>query len=324
MIEWLIALTLLVTGIYLSAFFSGAETGFYRVSRVRLVLDSRSGDRIAERLLWLVSRPALFVATTLVGNNVANYLTMIATVYMAQSLFGALWSGELIATLLLTPLVFVYGELIPKNLHYRAPGRLLRRRTRVFWFFLVLFLPASLPLAGLTLLLSRLVRQPPEPVQTLLGRRRLEQLFREGHEEGVLTRVQRQLVQGLFAVADRPVNEWVVPINRAVAVRANTAVREVLRLARRQRLAQVPVRADGAAGEWIGYVRTSDVAVIGSRLDDLLHPFISIPASQTCLQALLELYHQGEDLALVTSAESKPLGLISRRRLSEALFRSPA
>ena len=63
-----------LTGLLLSAFFSGAETGFYRVTRVRLLLDGLAGDPIARGLLWLTNNPALFVATALVGNNLANYL----------------------------------------------------------------------------------------------------------------------------------------------------------------------------------------------------------------------------------------------------------
>ena len=69
-------LTLLAVGVFLSAFFSGSETGFYRASRFRVVLSALDGDRIAKRLLWLVNNPSLFVATTLIGNNVANYLTL--------------------------------------------------------------------------------------------------------------------------------------------------------------------------------------------------------------------------------------------------------
>ena len=70
----LTCLSLFVVGMLLSAFFSGAETGFYRVTRVRLVLDAMGGDWIASRLLSLTNNPTLFVATTLIGNNLANYL----------------------------------------------------------------------------------------------------------------------------------------------------------------------------------------------------------------------------------------------------------
>ena len=76
--DWLAiigAFALFLLGLRLSAFFSGAETGFYRVSFLRLSIDAHAGDRIAKRILWFAQHPSYFVATTLIGNNIANYLT---------------------------------------------------------------------------------------------------------------------------------------------------------------------------------------------------------------------------------------------------------
>src|SRR6056300_1297885 len=69
---------LFLVGLRLSAFFSGVETGFYRISVLRLNIDSQAGDKVASRLLWFIQNPSRFVATCLVGNNVANYVTTLA------------------------------------------------------------------------------------------------------------------------------------------------------------------------------------------------------------------------------------------------------
>ena len=81
-----IALGMAALGLFLSAFFSGSETGFYRVTRMRLVLDAMGGDRTARGLLWLTNHPSMFIATALVGNNLANYLTSLAIVLGTQAL----------------------------------------------------------------------------------------------------------------------------------------------------------------------------------------------------------------------------------------------
>ena len=74
MIPLVWTLALLLLGIFLSGFFSGSETGFYRASRVRIVIASLDGDRMSKALVKLINNPALFVATTLIGNNVACLL----------------------------------------------------------------------------------------------------------------------------------------------------------------------------------------------------------------------------------------------------------
>lgn len=106
----------------MSAFFSGCETGFFRATRVRLQVDAMSGDEIARGLIWLTNNAAVFVATTLVGNNFVNYLTSLAAVLGAAVVWPA--HAELLVTLTpiaLSPVGFVYGELLPKNLFFQAP-----------------------------------------------------------------------------------------------------------------------------------------------------------------------------------------------------------
>ena len=61
---------LLLLGLALSAFFSGSETGFYRVTRVRLVMDAKSGRWLSRMLLWLANHSTVVVATVLIGNAI--------------------------------------------------------------------------------------------------------------------------------------------------------------------------------------------------------------------------------------------------------------
>ncbi|MDA1018501.1 MAG: DUF21 domain-containing protein, partial [Planctomycetota bacterium] len=130
------AMAVFGVGLWLSAFFSGSETGFYRASPLRLNIDAHAGDPIAIQLQWFSRNPAHFVATTLVGNNVANYLTTLAIGMVAFAIFpGSGGSTEILVTIALSPVVFIFGELIPKNLYYRAPLTLLRRRTAMFVVF---------------------------------------------------------------------------------------------------------------------------------------------------------------------------------------------
>src|SRR4030042_4148185 len=95
-----VALVLAGVGLFCSALFSGLETGFYRATRVRLVLDALGGDPISRGLVWLTNHPTLFVATVLVGNNLANYLVSLSIVMGARiARGGAAHATELIAPL---------------------------------------------------------------------------------------------------------------------------------------------------------------------------------------------------------------------------------
>ena len=167
-----IALGMGICGLLLSAFFSGAETGFYRATRLRLVLDAMAGDRVARGLLFLTNHPALFVATALVGNSVANYSISLATVIaMGRMLPLVPEAAEIIASIVSAPIVLIYGELLPKNLFLHAPNRLLRRGGALFLFFVMLFFPLAGLLWVLGRLLARLTRTSQEPIRLVLAQR---------------------------------------------------------------------------------------------------------------------------------------------------------
>ncbi len=316
------ALGLAAVGLFLSAFFSGSETGFYRATRLRLVLDALGGDPIARGLVWLTNLPMLFVATVLVGNNAANYVTSLAIVIGAQALLpSGGHMAEMIAPLVLAPFLFVYGELLPKSLFLQAPNRLLRRVGPLLLVFVVLLYPVSVLLWGLNRLLARILGESPEPIRLTLARRELRRVLEEGHEVGILHPAQRALAQGIFAVASRSVAGFAVPLVQVPRARSDMTKEDVLRLARRYRIAVVPVESPQPDAGLVGYVRVIDLSLGAS--DDLgrLHTLLEIPESTTHLAALMQMQSANESLALVVDSHGRSIGVVTADGLREPLLR---
>lgn len=316
---------MLIVGIFLSAFFSGSETGFYRVSRIRLVIKALGGNQISRGLLWLANNPSLFVATTLVGNNLANYLTSLAIVLAVQTLFtfADTAAAELIAPVVLAPLLFVYGELLPKNLYYHAPNALLHRGGPLFLLFTVLFLPVAMLLWLMARLLQTFLGEAPERVRLQLARAELARVLEEGQHAGVLSRAQRRLAHGLFSIASAPVSGHCTPIGRVATIRRGTKKSEVYRLARRHRLAALPVEeGHGRQRRLIGYVRIIDLHREAGDTVDRVRPLLDISATETFISALIRLESSGELLGRVVDEEGVTAGLLNVQAMSQPLFRA--
>ena len=314
---------MLLVGMFLSAFFSGSETGFYRVTRVRLVIRALGGDRVARGLLWLTNNPALFVATTLIGNNVANYVTSLAIVLAVQALFGQSPLAELAAPIILAPVLFVYGELLPKNLFYYAPNTLLHRCGPLFLLFTFIFLPVAVLLWLLGRALQSLVGEAPERIRLRLARSELAQVLEEGHEAGVLHPSQRRLAQGLFAAANVPVVQHSTPLGRVAIIQRGAKKADVFRLARRHRMTAIPVEeVSGRDRQLIGYVRLIDLHLDDGDTVQTVRKMIEVPADMRHVSALIRLESSGEVLARVIDEESKTVGLLDVRKLNEPLFRA--
>lgn len=314
------AILLFAVGVMLSAFFSGCETGFYRATRVRLRMDAISGDIIARGLIWLANNPSLFVATTLIGNNLANYVTSLAIVIGAARIWPAhpdVVGG--IAPLVLAPFIFVYGELLPKNLFYQAPNRLLRLGGPVFLCFSLLFFPASCVLWLLGRALQVLVGEPPEQLQLSLARQELHRVFDEGHDAGVLRPAQRRIAQGMLALADDPLPKYCVPISRLVSVHLHTPKSEVLRIARRNHATLLLV-TETYGRRVLGYIRLLDLHSSDAQRVESYRVLTRISKFASPITALGTLQGQGEPLARVADAQGKTVGLLLTETLVERLL----
>ncbi len=313
------AVVLFAIGLFLSAFFSGSETGFYRVTRIRLLLDALEGDKIAKGLWWLVNRPALFVATSLVGNNVANYLTSLAIVIGIHAVSNSpFW--EFVAPIALSPIIFVYGELIPKNLFYKAPYRLLRRGGPMFLACGALFAPFSAVLWGFSKLLELIMGESHQQVQLRLARRELQSALDEGREAGVLLPAQRQLAQGLFSAAGQSVMDFALPPQRMARARLGMAKDDVLRLARRQRSPVLPVEDATREHKLVGYLRVAEIKLGPDTVLEQVRPLPSIRANEQHFNALMKLHASGESMAKVVDEKDQVVGLLLAQRLIEPLF----
>lgn len=323
MIPLVWTLALLLLGIFLSGFFSGSETGFYRASRVRIVIASLDGDRMSKALVKLINNPALFVATTLIGNNVANYVTSLAIVLLTRQMHVSSF-GELLSPILLSPLLFVYGELLPKNLFYQAPNFLLRLAAPLFLFFAFIFWPVSAVLWAMSWILERFLGQSPEKIRLTLARKELQEVFEEGLEAGILHPTQRHLAQSFFHVAGQTVGEFCQPLNRCPAVSRNATAEAVKKLARQKKLADVPV-FEGTKGNIVGYVRTLEFLVDATKqnANDAIRELRSIQSTELAGEVILQMQANHETLLLVVDARGKKQGLLSIDQLTDPLLNGP-
>lgn len=316
---WFVLL-LLITGLLLSAFFSGSETGFYRASRLRFALDGMSGDLVSRGLLWLVNHPTLFVATTLIGNNVANYLVSLGIVLGTQRLLGTSNPAvELAMPIVLAPVIFIYGELLPKHLYYLAPNQLLRWGGPFFMLCGVLFAPFSFALWFLGRLLKRFVGESPEMVRLQLARQELRKLLEEGHEAGILQPQQRQLAQGVFECGDRRLEDFAMPAYRVSTVTTKDSRAHLLRMARRQHAADVLV-VDARTRSPRGYVRLVDVLLSDDNWQKTIRVLPSFPSRTTFASAMMSLQKERATMGQLLDPQQRVVGVVLKERLLRSLY----
>ncbi len=321
----LLAVILFWFGVLASAFFSGTETAFYRASRVKLLIHALEKDRLSKFLAFLTNHPAFLVGTLLIGNNIANYLVsfsivMCVTAWVTNS--GP--STEMAATILVTPLLFVFGESLPKTICYQAPNRMLRMAAIPLLFFTIILAPLSALLWALSRFLERLVGQSPERLQLALARKELQAVIEEGQVVGVLHPSQRQISQNFFLVAGKQVRQVCTPINRIPIIKQGTDIGLAVRLAQRHSMHDLPI-CGATRSDLVGYVQLVDLLVRQPTQKDLPipKPLIEIFGTEPFAEALLRMQTQRETLAKVVDAQGQTIGLLSIDQLTSQLLRGP-
>ncbi|MBA63808.1 MAG: hemolysin protein [Planctomycetaceae bacterium] len=314
---WAIVILLLL-GLSLSAFFSGSETGFYRVTRVRLVLNGRDGDFISRRLLWLTNNPSVFVATTLIGNNLANYLASFAIVLASQAMYPE-QNTELLVSILFTPFFFVFGELLPKSTFNDNPNRLIRIIGPLFLFFVVLFAPIAFVLWCFAKLLQLAVGETPLRVQLTMARQSLQRVFQDAEMAGLLTNRQRDLTRRLFACSNATVNSLMKPLAQVSMVHADSSVEEIERAAKISQTTTLMVY-QGHRQNVIGYI-----SVIEMRMRDQkkIEQYCALPTfAATCqlTEALSEMRENRIPVAGVTNSRNQVIGIVYHDNLVQTIM----
>lgn len=184
------AMTLLFVGLLLSAFFAGSETGWYGTNPLKLRHFARTNRR-ASLLAWTLKPSGSFLATLLIGNNLANSLTVQAGILLVGQ-WG--WQDvEAWTALVLTPLVFILGEVAPKQWMATEPLRRLLLLAPALAFFRLLLTPLTFPIAALA---NRF-----ESDSSVSGRRELAALLKEGGM--ALPRESQALAAALKALESR-------------------------------------------------------------------------------------------------------------------------
>jgi len=311
-----IACTIFLAGVY-----SGGETGIYTASRVRLRLRGSKGDARAALLADLMADQGALramVSMTVLGHNLAVYVGVsMLTAYLARSRGEA---AELYSTLLMTPLVFVFSEVLPKSLFRRkAEEMLCEVASFIRASYIVFWAPAKmLDLLGHAV--AFFVRGAPEESSDFYGRGRLEAVFREGASDGVLSPDQHAMAARVLRLRDRRLAAVMVPLDKAVMVEKCASVEEFRRMASGRRLNRLPVydqvqsRVVGVAGV-MDILRSPEARTVG----EIMRPIPRLRADICVSEALGALRNLRFKLGAVADGAGRVVGIVTMRDFVEEI-----
>ncbi|MCK0121462.1 HlyC/CorC family transporter [Loktanella sp. F6476L] len=223
---WITAAAILVL-LAMSGFFSGSETALTAASRGKLRSAADRGSKGAETALELTDDSERLIGSVLLGNNVVNILaTSLATAVLTK-VFGQ--NGVAAATLIMTLLVLIFAEVLPKTYAITNPELVASRVARPIAFVVLIFSPIVAMVRVLVRAILRLFGVQTDPDSHILAvREEIAGALQLGHSEGFVEKEDRDRILGALDLNERAVEEIMLHRSNIEMVDAALPAQEIL------------------------------------------------------------------------------------------------
>jgi CBS domain containing-hemolysin-like protein len=299
-----------------SAMYSGSETGMYSLSRLRVDAEAGQGRRSARLIRRLLRDESGLLVTILIGNNVMIELSARLGERLTMLLGVALEWREVVLTALLTPFLFLFAELLPKDLFHRRPHALTGMTAPMVAFSKGLFYPLVLVLRLLSVGIERALGIEAGHTAQAVGRESVLEILQES-EAGVFPETD-SMARNVLALRALPVERVMVPWAKVRTLSSSASEAEL-----REKLIRSPfsrMLVKDASGAVQGYVHEFEVlgSPDGRPLLEHLREITTVDVHMPLDRALAKLRVQGQRIALVGDRR-RPLGLVTVKDLVEEI-----
>ncbi|WP_062047276.1 hemolysin family protein [Bacillus sp. JCM 19034] len=228
----------LIILLILSAFFSSAETAYSSANKLRLKSYADENRPGGVKALFISQHFDQALSTILIGNNLVNIAAATISAQVATALFGGN-TGLLISTIVMTILILIFGEVLPKSLAKENAESLALKISALLLLLMKLFSPLTLLLVKLKQVMTKLVSK--SEVIPSVTEEELKEMFTIGQEEGVIEPSERELLHNTLDFNDTKVVEVLTPRTDLVAIDIDMSIDEITTILIRERFSRVPV-----------------------------------------------------------------------------------
>jgi Mg2+/Co2+ transporter CorB len=213
----------------LSGFFSGSETALTAASRSKLRSAADKGDKGAQKAFDVTEDREKLIGSVLLGNNLVNILATAMATAMFTRAFGE--SGVVAATGVMTVLVLIFAEVLPKTYAITNPERAASIAARPISIIVTVFAPVVASVRVLVRGVLRLFGVETDPDSNILAvREEIAGALQLGHSEGVVEKEDRDRILGALDLAERTVEEIMLHRTEIEMIDAALPVGDILKL----------------------------------------------------------------------------------------------
>ena len=300
-----------------SGFFSGSETALIGIGRERVHQVSTLGRR-GRRVAQLVAEPERLLSTLLVANNLVNILGAAVATTLFISMIGEEW-GPWLSTLVVTIVVLIFGEITPKTIAARYPERFSLAVAPTIWRLSLVLNPIARLFSAVTRGLLRVLRLSTNDDSRGVTEADIKALAELSAAGGEIEAAEREIIDSLFTLADRPVRDVMTPRVDIVTLGTPVSVQDVRDAVGNAAHSRFPVTG-GGLDDLVGILYVKDVLQLEKdpepdQIRTLLRKPTYVPEAAPVLQVLQDMQSRRFTMALVLDEHGGVEGLITIKDL---------
>jgi len=261
-----------------------------------------------------MKRPERLLATVLVGNNLVN----VAAASLGAAIALRLWHGDvgiLISTILVTIVLLIFGEVIPKTVALVHAERLALIYVYPMRFINMVVAPFAI---GLSWLGTVFAGKKGGVKPLIISVEEIRSMISVGKEEGTVEEAQAEMLHNVFEFGNRSVSDVMTPRPEVIAIEEGTKLADFLSVYSDYPHMRFPVYRDGL-DHIVGIISVKDVLMAAARgatdkdsvIDKLVRPVLFVPETKRVVQLLADMQDQGTHMVVVVDEFGVTSGIVT-------------
>lgn len=310
---------ILVVLLGLSAFFSSAETSLTTINPIKVRTLIEKGNKRALKLQKVTEQHGKMLSTILIGNNIVNISASSLATTMAISIWGNYAVG--IATGVLTLLVLLFGEILPKNMAMVKTESLALFYAPIVYGLMWLLTPVIFLVDRIAGFFMKLMHIDPDK-KNLMTETELRTYVDVSHEDGVIESEEKEIINNLFDFSDSVAKDIMIPRIDMVTIEENAGYDELMAVFRECMYTRIPVYKDDR-DNIIGLVNIKDFILVNDietfRVADIIRDAYYTYEFKKTADLLMEMKETTNNVAFVLSEYGACAGMITLEDLLEEI-----
>lgn len=315
-----IQLVIVVVLVGLSAFFSSAETALTTVNRVRIRSLVEEGNKKAIVLQKVLDHNSKMISAILIGNNIVNISASSLVTVWATKTFGDFAVG--ISTGVLTLVVLLFGEIVPKNAAMLSAEKLALTDAGIIYFLMQVLTPVIFIVDKLSHGIMFLMHIDPNKKLSQMTETELKTYVDVSHEDGVIETEEREMIYNVFDFSDAVAKDIMIPRIDMSTVSVDAGYDELFSIFKENMYTRIPVYKEDN-DNIIGLVNIKDFMFVADRenfrISDILRDAYYTYEYKKTADLMLEMREQPLSVAFVLNEYGSCVGMITLEDLLEEI-----